>query len=147
MNDSHFLTSLLDCTLPAEHFNHHGHLRLGWLMLQSYPLPEAVQRTCFIIQRYATSLGAADKYHATLTLASVLIIADHAQGSASDFAGFLAENSALSDQFPRLIAQHYSQALLQQPKAKTGFLVPDKQPFTQPLEGILACTPLARWPS
>ncbi|WP_426319926.1 hypothetical protein [Pseudoduganella sp. R-43] len=60
MDHIEFVSSLEACTLPPEHFNHAGHVRLACHYLAQHPLDEAIVRTCATIRSYAaawTSLG------------------------------------------------------------------------------------------
>lgn len=115
MDDEHFLSGLEACTLPSEHFNHAGHLRLACLYLARHPLDEAIERTCATIRAYATHLGAANKYHATITIALVRLL--HAHGPA-----------ALIDA-RALLALHYTEAMLASSAAQTAFVPPDLAPL------------------
>ncbi|WP_342118459.1 hypothetical protein [Pseudoduganella sp. OTU4001] len=115
MDDQAFVSSLENCTLPAEQFNHAGHVRLACLYLAQHPLDEAIARTCATIRAYATHLGAADKFHATVTIALLRLL--HAQGPAA-----LADARAV-------LALHYSPALLASPPARAGFVAPDLAPL------------------
>lgn len=115
MDDEQFLSGLEACTLPPEHFNHAGHLRLACLYLARYPLDEAIARTGATIRAYATHLGAANKYHATITVALVRLL--HAHGAA-----------ALADS-RRVLALHYSEAALASAGARTAFVPPDLAPL------------------
>lgn len=115
MDDQAFVSSLENCTLPPEHFNHAGHLRLACLYLARHPLDEAIARTCATIRTYASHLGAADKYHATVTIALVRLL--HARGAA-----------ALADA-PALLALHYSPGALATPAARAAFAAPDLAPL------------------
>lgn len=115
MDDQTFASSLETCTLPPEHFNHAGHLRLACIYLSRHPLEEAIAHTCATIRTYAAHLGAADKYHATTTVALVRLL--HAHGPA-----------ALSDA-RALLALHYSTAQLAAPGARTAFVPPDLAPL------------------
>jgi len=115
MDDEHFLSGLEACTLPPEHFNHAGHVRLACLYLARYPLDEAIARTCATIRAYAVHLGAADKYHATITVALVRLL--HAHGTAP-----LANARAL-------LARHYSVAALASAGARAAFVPPDLAPL------------------
>lgn len=115
MDDIEFVSSLEACTLPPEHFNHAGHVRLACHYLAQHSLEEAIGRTCAAIRSYATHLGAADKYHATITIALVRL--QHAHGSAA-----LADARAL-------LALHYSPALLAAPASRTAFMPPDLAPL------------------
>jgi len=115
MDDLTFVSGLEACTLPPEHFNHAGHVRLACLYLAWYPLDEAVARTCATIRTYATHLGVADKYHATITVALVRLL--HAQGT---------EPLASARE---LLALHYSEAVLASAGARTAFVPPDLAPL------------------
>ena len=118
MDDHAFVSSLENCTLPPEQFNHAGHLRLAWHYLAQHPLDEAIARTCATIRAYATHLGAAEKYHATVTVALVRLL--HACGPAA-----LADAKAV-------LARHYSPALLASAAARAGFIAPDLAPLPCP---------------
>lgn len=115
MDDQAFLSSLEACTLPPEHFNHAGHLRLACLYLAQHPLDQAIARTCSTIRAYAAHLGAVDKFHATVTVALVRLL--HAHGPAA-----MADARAV-------LARHYSPALLDTPAARTAFVPPDLAPL------------------
>lgn len=115
MDDHAFVSSVENCTLPPEHFNHAGHLRLACLYLAQHPLDEAIARTGAAIRAYAAHLGAADKYHATVTVALVRLL--HARGPAA-----LADAKAV-------LALHYSPALLASAAARAAFVAPDLAPL------------------
>jgi hypothetical protein len=115
MDDQTFVSSLETCALPPDQFNHAAHLRLAGIYLARYPLDQAVARTCATIRRYAAHLGAAEKFHATVTVALVRLL--HAHGA-----------SALSDARGRL-ALHYSAALLATAAARANFVPPDLEPL------------------
>lgn len=67
MSDDDFLVSFFDCSIPAARFDHHGHVRVAWLMLRRFPLNEAIDRTCAGIAQLAAHLGVPGKYHRTLS--------------------------------------------------------------------------------
>ena len=77
MDQIEFVGRLEACTLPPEHFNLAGHVRLACHYLAQHSLEEAIVRTCATIRSYATHLGAADKYHATITVALVRLLRAH----------------------------------------------------------------------
>ena len=68
MTNAAFLEAIEACTLPGSEFTHRNHLRLAWLYLTQDAPRAADQRIADAIQRYATSLGAAQKYHHEITL-------------------------------------------------------------------------------
>lgn len=130
MTDDDFLTRLADCTLPKEHFNHLGHLRLACLQLQRHGFEAAVQQTCEGIRRYATHLGAADKFHWTLTQALMHLL--QAAGAAAPglaWTDVVAANAALVANARARVGLHYSDALLASAAARAHFVAPDRAPL------------------
>lgn len=128
--DDVFLAAFLDARLAPADFNHRGHLRAAWLLLQRRPLEEAVADTCEGIARLATRLGAPDKYHRTLTEALVRLMA---HGGAADPAlgweDFLATNAPLVRDARGVLAQYYRPDTLDSAEARQRFLPPDRQPL------------------
>ena len=52
-SDDDFLDAFLTCRVPASAFDHRGHLRVAWILLQRYPVGRAVDITCDGIARLA----------------------------------------------------------------------------------------------
>lgn len=130
MNDLDFLEALENGSLPESEFTHRNHLRAGWLYLERHPLPEAAMACALAIQKYATGAGAPDKFHLTLTLAFMHIIADlRAVHPADDWEAFLAVCPDLQRDAKALIAQHYSESLLASEQARRTFVPPDREPL------------------
>ncbi len=130
--DKKFVEALESCTLPAESFDHRGHLRLAWVYLAEYPLDEALARVCRSISTYANSLGATDKFHHTLTEAMTRIIcARMADADAADFDEFVEANADLVTGASGVLGQHYSEAQLHSAQARVRFVAPDLQPLPQ----------------
>ncbi|MDX1454644.1 MAG: hypothetical protein R3217_04225 [Gammaproteobacteria bacterium] len=130
MNDAEFLQALEDCSLPSEAFNHRNHLRAAWLYLEQGPLAEAAMKCSLAIQRYATTIGAPEKFHLTLTLALMHIIAARRDAyPAPDWEAFLESCPELISDARELLAAHYSEALLESDQARRTFVPPDKSPL------------------
>ena len=128
-NDA-FLSAFLDCSLPPEQFNHRAHVRVAWLLLERYPLDEAVERICGGIERYATHVGATGKYHRTLSEALARLMAHGGAGtSAMSWENFLVANAALLSDVRGVIAKYYSPERLASIEAKGIFVPPDRQPL------------------
>src|SRR2546422_11746555 len=98
MEDREFLDLFHKGTLPGEEFRHRGHLRLAWLVLISHRKQEAATIIAREIQRFATTNGAPNRYHDTLTRFWVRLVS-HAMENAPD-AGNIDE---LLDRFPVLL--------------------------------------------
>ena len=130
MNDADFLQALEDCSLPRDAFNHRNHLRAAWLYLEQEPLADAAMKCSLAIQRYATTIGAPEKFHLTLTLALMHIIAARrAAHPAPDWETFLEACPELLNDLRELLAAHYSEALLESERARRTFVPPDKSPL------------------
>lgn len=128
--DSEFLFQFEQHTLPPEYFDHRGHLRLAWLYLCQYDVQQASALTATGIHGYASSLGAKDKFHYTLTEAIVQIMAARMQsGPGESLQEFLDANPDLVADFSGLLLQHYSGSLLFSDKAKTAWVEPDLKPL------------------
>lgn len=129
-DDAEFLAALEDTSLPGTEFSHRNHLRAAWLYLETHPLPEAAMRCALAIQKYAATLGAPGKFHLTLTLAFMHIVADlRARHPAASWEAFLAACPELVQDAQQLIARHYSEDLLQSERAKKTFVPPDREPL------------------
>ena len=76
MDAQAFLLQLESNTLPAAEFNHRAHLLAAWSYRQFYPAREAAARCARALSRYAMAQGAAEKYHHTLTMASLTLVYD-----------------------------------------------------------------------
>jgi hypothetical protein len=116
MDDLTFLAQVEACALDPSLFNHAGHMRLARVCLQLHPVDAAAARCCRAIQRYAAHLGAADKFHWTVTEALVRLMA----GGAAD---------EVTRDARACLQRHYSAAVLAQPDARQRFVAPDLLPL------------------
>ena len=130
LTDLQFITQFEDLSLDPGYFNHLGHLRLAWLYLLENDLDTALDRVCRGIKAYAESLGAADKFHYTLTDGIVRI--EHQRmmllqqqlnvGSlnAGQWSDFIAANADLVNDGQKVLQQYYSPQLLATEQARLG---------------------------
>lgn len=130
MSDAQFLAAFLDSSLPASGFDHQGHLRAAWLLLQQRPLDEALEETCGAIARLAARLGLPGKYNRTLSEALVRLMA-HGGGTnpALPWPAFLAANKELLENARGVLQRHYSDALLDSKAAHEFYVPPDRLPL------------------
>jgi hypothetical protein len=126
-SDEDFLRAFEDLSFPAELFHHREHLRVAWLYLQSSDASRAAERMASGIRRFANHHGATQKYHHTLTMAWMRLVASALVETPekSTFERFMAAHPELSDK--NLLAQYYSKELLQGPAAREGWIEPDLQ--------------------
>ena len=128
LTDTQFLAAFEQCELTGAQFDHQGHLRIACLWLQRGTLDEAIQKTCTGIQRLATHLGTPGKFHRTVTEALVRLMA-HRGASSLSWVEFLRTNPELMSDARALLARHYSQQRLSDPRARLEFLEPDREPL------------------
>lgn len=130
LSDDQFLDAFLHSRLTPADFNHLGHVRAAWLLLQRFPLERAVDDTCDGIERLARHLGVPDKYNRTLSEALVRLMA---HGGGADphrsWEDFLSANADLMQDARAQLARHYSDARLHSTQARTQFLSPDRLPL------------------
>jgi N-formylglutamate deformylase len=130
LNDVEFAQQFEDYTLPPEIFTHEAHLRLAWIHIKNHGVEKAIAIIRDQIQHYAASLGAHDKYHETITVASVQAVSFFISKSASvTFYDFITENQQLKTHFKQLLATHYSTDIFHSEEAKKTFLKPDLDSF------------------
>lgn len=125
--DDEFVQALEACTLPASAFTHAGHVRAAWWYLRTYPLGEAIDRFRSALRGYATSLGAAGKYHDTVTVTWLLLIEERLGDGAREldwpvFAGRYPELF----QREALLARYYDGETLASDRARRGFVMPTR---------------------
>ena len=74
------------------------------------------------IRRFAAHHGKSDKYHETVTQAWMQLVADAAK-SAPDL------ESLLKSLDKTILAEYYSETVLQSDAARTTFIAPDRKPL------------------
>ena len=128
-SDEDFLRAFEDLTFPVKLFHHREHIRVAWLYLKSSDATRAAERMSTGIRRFANHHGATQKYHHTLTLFWMRLVAvamvETEEGST--FEEFFAGNPELGDK--KLIAGYYSRDLLESAGAREGWVAPDLQPL------------------
>src|SRR3954470_19392839 len=131
MTDDDFLSAFEDSGLSVAQLDHRAHLRAAWLILNRYPLEEAIERICAGIEKLATRFGALDKFNRTLSEALIRLMALRgATNSSQTFDGYLQANRWLVEDVRNGLAAYYSPALLYSDAAKRRFVPPDLQPLS-----------------
>lgn len=127
LEDTQFLAQFYDCSLPPEAFDHTGHIRLTVLLLNRLPVEQACVNILTGITRYATSVGAAQKFHKTLSWFMVREVHWRMQQQKlSDWRAFVSVNNDLLKEGKTLVAKHYLTATLNSEQAKKHVVLPDK---------------------
>jgi len=129
MNNMELADRMERCSFPNAEFHHEQHLQLAWHYLRTYESPAAVDRMQRTIRNFAASLGHAEKYHATATIAWMLLVSAALRCTplAIDFDRFLAGHAWLQDRGALLA--FYSRSLLDSPQARAAWVAPDLRPL------------------
>ncbi len=130
LSDSEFERLFESCEMDPAVFSHEAHLRLAWIHINKYGENKARVNIQKQLYDFVTSLGAAEKYNKTLTIAAIKAVKHFMMKSRSDnFAGFINEFPRLKGNFRELIAQHYSSDIFNSGDARLAYLEPDLLPF------------------
>jgi hypothetical protein len=130
-SDEDFLRAFEDLSFPADHFHHREHIRVAWLYLKSSDATRAAEKMSERIRRFANHQGATQKYHHTLTLAWMRLVAaalvETPEGYT--FEQFISAHLQLKD--TKLLDKYYSKERLQSAAAREGWVEPDLQPLPE----------------
>ncbi len=129
LSDDAFLEAFESCTLPKEAFHHRDHIRLAWLYLRQDEFSVAAARIEQSIRRFAAHLGVSEKYHHTITIVWLRLVADAIRKSpdAVTFENLFELHGELLDQ--NLVFQFYSRGRLLSDAARFAWMEPDLQPL------------------
>jgi hypothetical protein len=120
---------LEEVTAPGGAFRHRQHVHLAFVTVRRYGDARAAELISRWIRHIAAYERAPQKYHATVTRAWTQIVAHHvtADPSVTDFETFAERNPAVLDK--RLLARHYTSAVLASAAAREGWVKPDLAAF------------------
>ena len=125
MTDDQLMQGFESATL--EEFPHEAHVRVAWCYLRRDPILVALPRFRSALQHFATTKGAPGRYHETITVAFMLLIAERLAGARGlSWEAFASRNPDLLQRDPSVLAAFYSAELLASPRARDGFLLPDR---------------------
>jgi hypothetical protein len=124
MSDDEFLAALEACALSERDFGHAAHVRAAYLYSRSGDFATALVKTRRAIRNYAGSLGKADRYHETITVAFLALIREKLcqYGDGGGWEGFARQNPELLER--DLLLRFYPQTQLNSALARKVFLLP-----------------------
>jgi hypothetical protein len=107
-------------------FDHRAHLQLAWEAIARGGLPAALVEIPAYLRGMARAAGQPDRYHETVTVGFLLLIADRcAEPPASEpFDGFVERNLDLLD--PGVLQRFWRPATLRSDRARRRFVFPDE---------------------
>jgi hypothetical protein len=129
VTDEEFTQAFETCEIPNAAFRHRDHIRLAWIYLRKYGPTEAATRISVSIRRFAAHNGASHKYHETITVAWMVLVAE-AMHRVPDNASF----ESMIEASPKLLekntlSEFYSDAVLKSEAARSAFVEPDMNPL------------------
>jgi hypothetical protein len=127
MEDRQFVEAFESTTLPGDQFPHAAHVRVGWYYLSNYPMLDAMVRFKTGLQRFAAAQGKPERYHETITVAYLLLIAERL-GAARGLSwhGFAERHADLLCWTPSILSRYYTDATLWSDRARQVFVLPDR---------------------
>lgn len=141
MTDVDLTRALERGEIANESFHHLSHLHVAWVYLsESSGVEEAAAKMRNTLQRFAASAGKAEKYHATITLFWVHLLAGI---RAARFRQNLEE---IVRAHPRLLEKnfplaYYSPQRLFSDKARTSWVEPDLKPLPADATALCSSSP------
>lgn len=123
--DEDFVRDFESCVLPPQSFHHADHVRLAWIYLRRLGEPAASDRMVESIRRFAARNGRPEKFHLTITLAWMRLIAAacRATPDVDQFKSFIEAHPYLAD--VGALSRHYSTDLLGSVTARDVWVEPD----------------------
>ena len=133
MDDENLIRLFEAGEVPPGGFHHRDHVRVAWWYLRESPLPEALARFVAGLRRFADAQGKPDLYHATITTAYVLLIAERLDDGDRelDWDDFARRNPDLLTWRPSILARYYREETLASARAKRIFVMPDRLELTR----------------
>lgn len=129
LSDAQFVDAMEQLRIANANFHHRDHIRLAWAYLRKDNPSLAGENLAKCIRGYATHNGAPHKYHHTITLAWVRIVAAAMQltPALQSFDSFASAHPFLFD--VRLPWTFYSAARLDSEAARASWIEPDLHPL------------------
>lgn len=139
MSDVEFTRALERGEIAHANFHHALHLHVAWVYLaESSSVQQAAMKMGETLRRFATAAGKPQKYHETITLFWVHVLAGMQTISRGGrLQGILHANPQLLDKdFP---LGYYSAERLFSDEARTSWVEPDLKPLI--IDAIATCSP------
>lgn len=118
------------CTLPPEQFSHRQHLALAWSYLQRDGFPQGAARFRSDLANYVRAVGAAAKYHETMTWAYLVLLNEEMTLRSprnESFDSMIERRPDLLDHRDGALASCYSKEQLEDPDARRVFVLPRRE--------------------
>jgi hypothetical protein len=126
MSDEELFARFEDGSMPDGAFHHEQHVRVAWMYVRRYGMPDALGRFSQALKRLAAAKGKPGLYHETITWAYVLLVAERiARGPGDSWDRFADANPDLLAWKPSLLDRYYAAETLESELSRRTFLMPD----------------------
>ena len=127
LTDDDLLRQFLDTSLPTSLFDHQQHVRIAWLFVTREGIAAALTGFSGALQRFATSKGAHNLFHVTITWSFLFLINERQeQCAAQDWHTFAERNGDLLTWKPSILERYYTSETLWSERARRSFVLPDR---------------------
>lgn len=128
MTEEEFYQQFVETSLDANIFHHSNHVKLAWIYLKKFDLPEALGNFSTALKRYAKAKGATTLYHETITFAFLVLINERMKSHTNEqnWEDFVKNNPDLFDWKNNILKRFYREETLKSKFAKKTFVFPDK---------------------
>jgi hypothetical protein len=132
MTDEELVAAFESAALPGDAFTHEAHVRVAWWYLRHASFSEALARFSIALRRFAAHLNASGKYHETITVAYMALVAERMENTpGTDWTAFREAHADLIARRPSILSDYYSDATLQSSRARRTYVLPDRLPARQ----------------
>jgi hypothetical protein len=129
MTDEAFARAFENGSVAPGDFDHLAHVRVAWVYLwEAASTEDALPRMRQAIRRFAEAAGVSHKYHETITVLWMRLLAGvKARGATGELAEVLHAYPALADK--ELPLHYYSREVLFSEEARARWIEPDCRPL------------------
>jgi hypothetical protein len=130
LSEDELIRTFEDGTLDPALFTHRRHLQTAWHYLSWHGFAMGGAEFCKHLKKYVAHVGAAAKYHETITWAYLALLNEEMQLRSSPDEAFdtmIARRPDLLDHRHGAFARRYRPADLENPDARRVFLLPTRE--------------------
>jgi hypothetical protein len=127
LRDDELVQAFEDRTLDPSAFTHRRHLQVAWFYLRRHGFAAGSAEFCKQLKKYVTRVGAAAKYHETITWAYLVLLNEEMELRApvgESFDAMIARRPDLLDHRNGALSRRYRAADLENPDARRVFVLP-----------------------
>ena len=131
MTSTDFVCAFQAGSIAPGEFHHREHLRLAYSHIAIEPLAEAIDSFKQSLGLFLDRVGEHGKYHETITVAFMLIVADRMEclQECHTWDDFQTGNPDLFNSSRSVLLEYYSSSTLSLDESRTSFVLPDLVPL------------------